>query len=356
MKKSSLLAFLFFILPLVDYAQSASEAVREKTEDVGKPKKVSIFEFLPEDSLLTKVVLTTDIVKILENKNSAKRIPSDFSYILEGDTLNWKVDVSPRGKSRRKICDMPPLRIHFSKDVLKELGLKKHNTLKLVSYCKDKAVYNKYILKEYLAYKLLNILTDYSFNVKLFHLEYRDIENKVSPISKYAFLIENTKEMASRLGAKEVENFEMCRDSCVRINYDLFSLFQFMISNTDWNMQMLHNVKIIKEKKKGAVIPIPYDFDYSGFVNTDYSVPNPDYPYQADVRQRIYIGECRSVEAMQSTAEVFILHKKEILDYCQNFEYLDARSRKDLVKYLKKFYKVIEDPKKLKKRCVQRGK
>ena len=57
--------------------------------------------------------------------------------------------------------------------------------------------------------------------------------------------------------------------------FDVLCLFEYMISNTDWNVSLLHNIKLIRKKDTKEIIVVPYDFDYSGLVNADYAVPNP---------------------------------------------------------------------------------
>jgi hypothetical protein len=60
-----------------------------------------------------------------------------------------------------------------------------------------------------------------------------------------------------------------------------------------------HNAKLIGALglASGAVIPVPYDFDFSGLVDTPYATP-PDVLHINDVRQRFYAGYCmHNVEA-----------------------------------------------------------
>jgi hypothetical protein len=73
-----------------------------------------------------------------------------------------------------------------------------------------------------------------------------------------------------------------------------------MIANHDWSMRAgpagdacCHNAKLIGRAgvAPGAVIPIPYDFDYSGFVNPPYAVP-PEQLNIRSVRDRLYRGYC----------------------------------------------------------------
>ncbi len=342
--------FLFFLfLPPFLLAQSdsldpsGSLAIKQK-----KDKKITLFEFLSEDPDITKVTLITDMDSLIENKFRDIEISSTYSYVVDGKEYNWDVKVSPRGKSRKMICDLPPFLLNFSKEDLKKEGLKKHDKLKLVNYCKEGKKYEYYLLREYLIYKMYNLITENSFNVKLIHLSYVDAENDIEPTTKYSFLIEDIDEMASRLKAKEINTYQMPTDSCSSFDYDVLCMFQYMISNTDWNLGLLHNIKLMEEKKTGAIIPVPYDFDYSGLVNADYSVPNPDYP-QYTTRHRIFIGEISSDEEIEKVTKVFKEKEKEIFALINGFELLDKSWRKDMTRYIKKFYKDIYKTKRLKR-------
>ena len=265
---------------------------------------------------------------------------------------SWTVKVSPRGKSRKAICEMPPYLLNFSKDEMKARGIKKkHDKLKMVNFCKDGKRYNYYLFREYLAYKMYNILSEYSFNVKLINVTYADAQNDVKPFTSYSFLIEDIDELADRLGAKEINKYQVSEDSCSSFEYDVLNLFQYMISNTDWNVGLLHNIKLIKKKKSGEVIVVPYDFDYSGIVNSDYSVPNPDYP-QFGVRHRIYIGEYPTDEEIHRLIKHFKDREQAIYDLINSFELLDQGWRKDMIRFIKKFYKDLNKPKKLKRKCL----
>ena len=52
-------------------------------------------------------------------------------------------------------------------------------------------------------------------------------------------------------------------------NGTLASVFQYMIGNFDWHITRLHNVKMFSDEENHFMLP--YDFDYSGFVNAHYA-------------------------------------------------------------------------------------
>lgn len=349
MKASHHLLVLLLFISFNLLAQTPADT--SSLEKVKVPKK-SIFEHVASKSNIPQVILTTDLKKIIKNKLTGEILDAQIE-IYDGEIKeSYAIELSPRGKSRRRICYMPPLKLNFKKGELKDKGIKKkYDDVKLVTYCKDRDTYESYILREYYAYKLYNILTDYSFNVQLIEITYRDSLERIQPVSRYGFIIENTDEMANRLGAKEHSNYLMSRDSLDHFQYDVMALFQYMISNTDWKIDMLHNMKMIKVKKSDIVIPVPYDFDYSGFVNTLYSVPNPDVN-QTHVRERCFMGECRDANELQKVREHFLSKKEEILT-CPNDIPLTKKQCKQTIKYLKSFYKVLESDKKFRKKCLK---
>ena len=347
------LIILILLAPFFMEAQSDSiDASGSLPKKEKKEKKPTLFEYFAKDPSITEVTLTTNLDSLSKNKFKDIEVNSTLVSNFEGESERWTVKVSPRGKSRKAICDMPPYLLNFSKDELKARGIKKkHDKLKMVNYCKKGKRYDFYLFREYLIYKMYNLFTEYSFNVKLVRIKYEDADNSVNPTTKYSFLIEDTDEMADRVKAKEVNKYEISADSCSSFDYDVLCMFQYMISNTDWNIGLLHNIKIIEKKKTGAIVVVPYDFDYSGLVNSEYSVPNPDYP-QFGVRHRIYIGDYPTDEEMDKIIKHYLDKEKEIYALVNDFELLDKGWRRDMNRFLKQFYKDLKNPKKLKRKCL----
>lgn len=110
---------------------------------------------------------------------------------------------------------------------------------------------------------------------------------------------------------------------------DQLALFEYMIGNTDWKIKGAHNVKFIKpfEYESGKAIPIPYDFDFSGFVGTPYSFPQT-WTTIEKVSEREYFGYCRDDdEAYLNTIASFESKKLEILQVISTFEYLPEKEK-----------------------------
>lgn len=351
-----LLPVFLFLICFTSGVAAQPDTLVEAGSPLKKEKKksdISLFDFLSSDPSITKVILTTDVNGLMDNRFKDYEVSSKYSFVIDGQQFDWSVKISPRGKSRKKICSMPPYLLNFSKDDLKKAGLeKKHDKLKMVNTCQRNKKYQYYLLREYLVYRIYNIITENSFNVKLLDVTYVDAENDLKPARNYSFLIEDTDAMADRLKSKEISGYGFTADSCSAYEYGVLSVFQYMISNTDWNLSLSHNTKFLKKKKSGKVIPVPYDFDYSGLVNAEYSVPNPDFA-QYGVRHRIYTAEYPGDEEMEKIIALFLEKENEIIASIQGFDLLGKGWRKDMLRYIGKFYKELENPEKFKKICKE---
>jgi hypothetical protein len=280
---------------------------------------------------------------------------SDGQLILQDDVSGEKtfdIQVRARGLSRRKgeFCSFPPLKLNFKKKDVEGTVFDGQDKLKLVTYCQDLDKNESYILKEYLIYKFYNCMTPYSFNVRLAKITYKDINDKGKDVQRYGFLIEDDDVMAERNGGKISEILMSNHDRCERSTLDIFTIFQFMIGNLDWWIAapVQHNVKVIV-LENGEAIPVPYDFDYSGVVDASYAIPPEVLPVKS-VRERYFRGYCRLPGTYELTVEKFNEQKECIYNHVNNFEPLDDRFKKDIIKYFDEFYEIVNDPKQLRKK------
>ena len=65
------------------------------------------------------------------------------------------------------------------------------------------------------------------------------------------------------------------------------ALFQFLLGNTDFSTAYQHNGKLLYVNKE--IIPLPYDFDMTGWVNPSYATVNTTLGISS-VQDRIYRG------------------------------------------------------------------
>lgn len=303
-------------------------------------KPISIFDVFYREDVL-EVRLEANFSKLLAGKSeeyhSAKLTYNDAT----GTAVSWDIDIRQRGNYRRRVCDMPPFKLRFSKEDLLAKGLQPYHTLKLVTHClnEDETAKDN-LLKEYLAYKLFNQLTDKSYRVQLVQITYVDTEKSFPKTKRYGFLIESTDEVADRLKGEECECMNFNTELMNRDQLSLVHVFQYMIGNADYNLMMLRNLKLITPTDGSAAIVVPYDFDFAGLVDAPYAVPNPDYKLK-NVKERVFLGNCSNRAQIAQTLEIFRQKKQQLLDKVQNFKLLNKAARTEMTDYLESFFTAI---------------
>ncbi len=283
-------------------------------------------------------------------KDDKEYMPAKISYFLPDSTyIERSIRIRPRGISRRDMCTHPPLKIEFPDSLYGVKHFNKWGKMKLVSICQQSANYDQYIIKEYLIYKAYEKLTDISFKTYLVNITFIDTGSKKSYTSP-GFFLEDIDHLAKRMKGKEIETNGLKPTAFDTATFDLMALFQYMIGNTDWNVSNLHNIKLISidNKKWPKPIPVPYDFDYSGVVNAMYAVN--EIPGLDNVRDRYYMGICRTEKYYMPVIKLFREKKQEIYDVFTNCNRLNAYNKKDVISYLDSFYDIIKDDKYIGKR------
>lgn len=293
------------------------------------------------------ITLIADVVALIEDKSdepeysSATMVHHLGKY--EFDALEIKVKA--RGKTRRvtDLCDFPPLKFNFKKNGVENTIFQNQDKLKFVSQCKQSEDFDHYVLEEYLLYKTYNIISEESYKVRLVNITIRDKGLRIPAIEMTGFLIEDDKPLAKRIGAKSYDKIVYSQDSCDDKSMDRLAMFQYMIGNTDWYVNTGHNTDIFKCNVEGTLIPVPYDFDFAGVINTSYAIPSKEIPIK-QVRQRYYKGSCRDLNGYNSTINMFNEKQEEIYSLYNSFKHLPGSVIKKSLKYYDKFYKIINDP------------
>lgn len=306
------------------------------------------FDFFKEDAILD-VTMEAYWSKLIKQKNKIGQItPARFITKLPDSSLvNEPLNLVVRGHFRREYCFVPPLKLVFKKtDTSRMHPLK---SIKLVSTCRLNSSYHQYLLKEYLVYKMYNLLTDKSFRVRLFNINYKDSSEKKDQFSGHAFLIEDVKDMGKRNNCIEWTKGKIFSESTDRKQMTLVAIFEYMIGNTDWSVPAPHNIKLVQVKEDATSRPfaVPYDFDYSGLVNTDYAVPDPLMNTET-VTQRVYRGFARTPEELNEALDLFKKQKDNIYALVNNFGLLSTGSKKSMINYLDDFFELINKPKEVK--------
>ncbi len=290
--------------------------------------------------------LTFNIKEFRKDKMEGNKIPAILTY-HKSDSISVHRDIylMARGQSRKTICYFPPIKLKLKHVSFEDPYMDQVKNQKLVTHCGTTKSSNQTLLKEYLVYKLYNVLTEQSFKVRLMEMNYIDSEQKVKTINRNAFLIEDSKVLANRNNSMLIKAETLGMGHVEKSSMIMLSLFQYMIGNVDWSIAGLHNTKLIKSKDFGHELPfaVPYDFDYSGFVNASYAVNVLD-PKIESVKIRMFVGVCFTEEEYLTGIQKFIDHKNEIYAVINDFELLEYKHRKNIISYIDEFYKTLEQP------------
>ncbi len=314
----------------------------------GQVKPIDKVQFFTDTNIFPATLVAPMGKVINRNPLGKNTFTGRFRCRLPDSTaVDEQIVIETRGHFRKEYCYLPPLKLTFNiKDAAVLAPLK---SLKLVSACKLSSRHNQYILKEYLIYRIYNLLTEKSFRVRLLDLEYLDSSGKKKPVKEYAFFIEDVKEMAKRNNAKEWTDGRPHTESVNRELMTLTAVFEYMIGNTDWSVPVRHNIKTIRSRADTTERPfaVPYDFDYSGLVNTEYAIPD-EMLNTSSVLERVYRGFPRTMEELNEVLELFKKQKENIYSLINNFNLLTPANKKSMIEYLESFYSLLKKPKDVK--------
>ena len=302
-----------------------------------------------------KAVLTAPIAQAYDQRNQEVRIyiPGQWTYVDDdGQAKRLEVSIRTRGNFRREYCALPPLQLNFKKSQVKKTLFAGQDKLKLVAPCRSGARFRQYVILEYLAYRTLEILTDYSFKTRLLRLTYVDSEEKLDPWTDIVFLIEDDSDVAKRLGLERLTIPGIEFDELDREKTALAELFQFLVANNDYSVlrgaegeDCCHNVEVmVEEYPDGPRIPIPFDFDMSGLVNASYAAPPSHLPIR-DVRFPYYTGLCQPPGVLDATIAHANSKREEIIALFSNSKELNPKVKSKALMMVENFFNVINTPK-----------
>jgi len=303
--------------------------------------------------------LKFSIKKIKKNTNDSTYIESILFYKNESDLWDSiKTDLRARGNFRRKNCYYVPLKLKLKKTLTEGTIFFFYYKLKIVLPCLIERYNNDYVMKEYMAYKLYEIISPYHFKTRLANIEF--LEEKGKRIKKHeikGIIIEDIDKVAERYGGNEYDKVihPMELDTIIAIRN---SFFQYLIGNTDFSLKFQHNEKLLFINKKFIIIP--YDFDMSGLVNTSYATISgtQNLPIKiTEVTQRAYKGYPRNELLLQKVREEFMANKDQIFNTVNGLQefFKDQKQFYEAKKFIAQFYEVIENNKKFKKNFISRA-
>jgi len=304
-----------------------------------------------------QITLRGPIPTLVRNRNS-----QPVAGTLTAGAESLPVVLSVRGITRRKseICGFPPLRVEFASPPPATSLFAGQKRLKLVTHCRNDAGYQQYVLLEYSAYRMYNLLTPASFRVRLATVDYRGPDGQ-AVIARYGFFLEDLRDVASRNGLARVRARDRIPLSTLSpVDAARYGLFQHLINNHDWSMragpqgsECCHNAELIGTLAERSVVPVPYDFDFSALVAPPYAGPPPELNL-TDIRQRLYRGYCAHNGAVPAVATQFRAMHAQILGVLSEVPGLEPRTQRRASAYVEGFFAEIANDQAVAERILKR--
>lgn len=340
------------LLPLLFYSISAfSQQVVDSafavTETIGK--ETALFK----DDGIFDITLKFDITDYQKRKDDKEYLDAQISYTSNNTIITKQIKLRSRGEFRRKFCEMPPIMLNFDLDDPIKDDFHNINKLKLVTVCPDGD--KEYLLKEFLTYKLYSVLTPESYNVRLLRVNYVNTAKQDKAITDFAFVIEPVELLSRRIESVEIKTTNLTQKNVKPEIMDRVAIFNYMIGNTDWSVPIAHNIQLFAQynsERPDLAVIVPYDFDFSGLVNTHYAAPFQTLNINS-VRERLYLGMCRDKETFVKALAEFSNHKDDFYKVIVDFPWLDKRSKDDMISYLDSFFEDLQKPEALARTLVR---
>jgi hypothetical protein len=297
------------------------------------------FRLFADDKIID-ITLRFDLTSYFRTKPTVDYLKANMTiHLSKTDSISRDIGLRTYGTFRNKYCQFAPIELNIEKAHFGYSDLDKMFRLKMIPECTSGTENKNYILKEYLAYKLFNVLTDTSLRVRLVTVNFIDTEKKRDPIHKYGFFIEPVETLTARTNSIQIDSANLKQKDIVPDVMDRFAIFNYMIGNYDWSVPGLHNVLIIKPvgPESTNLIAIPYNFDWAGLVNASYAIPSKEVGIE-NVRERIFEGICRSKEVYLKDLVRFSEKKDEFYRVVNEFPYLSQSEKNDVIGYLDGFF------------------
>ncbi|MCB0657472.1 MAG: hypothetical protein KDC57_15105 [Saprospiraceae bacterium] len=299
-------------------------------------QKLNFFQYMVEQGIDTlEITMRSEI--ILEQKFVDTLSRGDIQWRSNHQLNSVNAKFSLRGKYRRRICSFPPIKLDLDKDGLEDLGLKKHDEYKLVTHCSDHPEQETYVRKEFLAYKIQQILLPYAYEVHYLTAVYRDSTGNIIATGP-AILIENDKDLEDRLDLKEMNAYDNgipVDSSAIQAN----ALFQMLIANDDYDVLAGRNCKLFASPD--FTYPVSYDFDFSGFVNADYARVNPNVVMHR-LQDHLYLGPSFNEKDWKKLTATWLAKQEQIEQLLDDETILPKRESNALRRYVKDFMRELK--------------
>ncbi len=264
------------------------------------------------------------------------------------------IRVAIRGNFRAEEirCRVPMLWLRFEAEDTGDSVLSGVGDIPLTTQCTGSTRSENNVLQEYLAYRIYDQLSPHSLNSRLALVTYTDARDSKKIFDGPAFFVEHFDHFSSRIGAQipEIKHFDpRTVPPGIMATHDLF---QFLIANTDWSAVYQHNVLLVK-LGNGDIVPVPFDFDWSGLVNARYATPREKLKIRF-VRTRLYRGLCYDDATYAAAKAEFIKSRASINALVDELPGLGDRERISTQSYVDDYYEILGNQKTFERKIVRK--
>lgn len=256
------------------------------------------------------IELIGSIEKLIRDTDDRKR------HALKMRVGDRTIDVEARvrGKSRASVCEFPPLKIYF--DDASGTAFEGQDSLKLVTHCYNSKSGDRYVTKEYAAYRIFRVLTDKGYDARLVNVFYNDDDLPKRAQRHVAAFLESDKGLADRIGGDKVKAMKIRKSELDEAHTALVYVFEFLVGNNDWatshtwdDDKCCHNLDVFRVDDK--LVLIPFDFDLSELVDASYAADRPGALLVREPRRR-NIVYCVDRELLAGAVDLVVARQDEI--------------------------------------------
>ncbi len=353
-RQRSLLALALGALLAVPSAAMSQEQKEEKgPKEPPTPEKIAEWKkeaearvlFSADSPLELKLVGNYKVISKDRDTLSTKEYWGEVQMADgKGGELKIPVLLRTRGHYRlaNKNCSFVPLRLDFKKAEVKETVFAGQDKLKLVTHCNPNALYEEYMVREYLAYKVHNLITPRSYRARMAKVTYVDSATGTAIETRNGIFMEHEDDVAKRMEGEIVEIRRALFDDVDPTQVLEMAIFAAFIGHVDWSIVALHNVRLVRQQN-GNLLPVLYDLDFTGLVGTKYAIPDQRLGIRS-VKERLYRGPCKEPEELAQFFTAYRDKKDAILKLYADTPGLDGRYRNDAQAFLNQWFKMLDTP------------
>ena len=314
--------------------------------------KASLSIFASDSPLA--MTIRTDVRALLRDRGEDRKDHDGIARVqrADGSMDSVAIELRTRGVFRRRpaVCGFPPLRLSIGRRARQDTPFEGERRIKLVTHCRNTDQYEQYVLQEYLIYRTYALLTDLSLRARLARITYEDAAGREKPVIRYGVLVEHEDRLAARHRMRVLEDTGTHIARLDPGQTVFMAVFQYFIGNTDWSIRALHNIVLLTDSAS-RVFPVPYDFDWSGVIATRYALPDTSLSIRS-VKERLYSGYCGSIEDFEPVFARFRQHRAAI-EALYDLEPLERDERDRARRYYAEFYRLIDDPARVRREILK---